>query len=314
MAKENLFTSGRDPSPQKEDSGNRRPKEKPVRRKARRFKKGKLLIRVFSILVGVVIFFGVVYLGMHWREVTTNLVDRFFFENPRFNVLRVDVSAQGPFPKDWMQSIPTVDAGTNIYRVDPESLRLEVKRENSWIDQFQVTKDPGGGVIDIAIQARTPVGELVDNPGGREGALTRFFLDPDGVVFRISDPYVLRGISEPLILVRSLDLRDGFSARSPQTRLAGAFIQRFELSSLGLVAFIDVVDARLQDSLQVTLKGGATAVFRSRDFDLDLEKWARILGEKTLLAEAAPSGAVLVFPDRAEPFFALGSGVETGGD
>jgi len=276
------------------------------RSSGRRFGLFTILIRLVTLILGGGVVAAILYVGFNWTETTNYLKRKIFVENPYFTVDDVSVRVEGRFPDWFMSRVVDLPEPINIYAIDADAMRIEQKRNHSWIERFDLTKQLPNRVR-VFVKARSPVAELkLAEESASEGSSVapRMFIDEQAIVFKVESEAALELIEEPTILVESFErYRPGYLSSDPRLKYAVKVLDRFELSSLSLDRTLEAVDLRGSRGLRLILEGGESAVFLGAEFDINLEKWARILKYREQANGTIGEGAVLMFPGHAAPYF-----------
>jgi cell division septal protein FtsQ len=146
-------------------------------RKATQHRNRRLLVFVSKIVLAAAVCAGI-YLGVRMGA------RRFFFENPDYNLVTIDVQTDGTLQRDQILKAADLREGENIFRVNLAHVH-DVLQQLPQVDEVQVVRKMPGE-IDIRLAERKPIAWItsekqISDPFQSEVA---FLIDARGVLMK----------------------------------------------------------------------------------------------------------------------------------
>ncbi|MSR64637.1 MAG: FtsQ-type POTRA domain-containing protein [Verrucomicrobiae bacterium] len=233
--------------------------------------------KVFVFLT-VIIVLGLVSFGVYCvGKFTTR---KFFHENPRFAITRVEVETDGHLSHDQIIGLAGLRTGQSVFAVDLQQVKRDLELD-PLIERAEVGRELPNR-IHITVNERVPLAQICVQPFGteRKSRLTPivFFVDKYGVVMQ---SYALKSPKPlpALIGIRLADLRVGKPIQAPQVFAALQLIKEMELSRVGVRFDMDRIDMSRTDMLTIYTRNGETVSFNPKNISKGLRRLGLILAD-----------------------------------
>ena len=208
------------------------------------------------------------------------LLRRYGYESPTFAIRHLDIETDGVLSGEQIRTWAGVKVGDNLLALNLPRVKRDLELVPA-IESVSAERILPRG-LRIRVVEREPIARVafpILRPGGKYESGT-YLIDANGYfMFPIDAPQRANPVSggdEHLPILTGIPLRDvrpGRAVDSAQARVALAFVQAFQRSSmLGLVD-VKEVDISQSGVLVVTTVQGSAVTFGFNEFDRQLERW-----------------------------------------
>jgi len=238
-------------------------------------------VRLWGGVVAGVLGVGLVGFAL-WRGGIW-LRERLLYENPRFQIRRVEVVSDGVLSHESLRRWAGVRSGMNLLAVDLAQVKrsLEMVPYVAWASVERVLPD----TLRIQVRERRPVAVIqvpLPLPGGGVD-FVEYGLDETGVVLPPLDPRLtdggVTGWLNGLPLLRGAEyqeLQPGRRMESGRAQAALQWLRAFARSPMAGLVEVREVSVANGDVLEVTTAEGSRITFGLSGFERQLLRWREI--------------------------------------
>ena len=212
-----------------------------------------------GISLSVLFLLYVLWRGGSWA------LDRGIYENPAYAVQHIDIETDGVISREQLRRWAGVNKNQNLFRID----LARVKRDMELVPAIQAVSVERvlPNTLKIRVTEREPIAQMQSYLLDGEG----FAMLPLELQQRTAPPPVEH---YPIITgVNPNELRAGRQMESSLVRTALSFLKAFEHSAMAPMVDIARVDVSAPDVLHVFTAQQNEVVFRTTDFDKQLNRW-----------------------------------------
>jgi cell division protein FtsQ len=196
-------------------------------------------------------------------------MNHFIYENNAFAIHELDVQTDGVISLEQLRRWAGVKRGQNLFALD----LTRVKRDLELVPAIQsvAVERVLPHTLKVRIIEREPIAQMLQ--------VQNYLIDAEGFAMLPLDPQqrsipVQPGEHYPIITgLSAAELRAGRQVESPQVRAALKFLGAFEHSAMAPLVDIARIDVSAPDVLQVFTAQQNEIIFRTTDFDRQLNRW-----------------------------------------